>query len=62
MVYTPYRKEAIRCATRKSYHAKASGRVSSSGISNPVISKVTQKIKSEMKDLASVAHDSTRII
>ena len=33
--------------------------MSSSGISNAtVISKVAQKIKSEMKDLALVAHDS----
>ena len=40
----------------------ASGMVSSSGIPNPVISKVAQKIKFEMKDLASVAHDSIRII
>ena len=36
----------------------ATGMISSSGISNPVISEVAQKIKSEMKDLASVAHDS----
>ena len=34
------------------------GMMSSSGISNALISKVAQKIKSEMKDLASVAHDS----
>ena len=57
-MYTPSCKEAIRHATRKSYHALATG-MSSSGISNAtVISKVAQKIKSEMKDLASVTHDS----
>ena len=38
--------------------AMATSMISSSGISNPVISEVAQKIKSEMNDLASVAHDS----
>ena len=36
----------------------ATGMISLSGISNPVISEEAQKIKSEMNDLASVAHDS----
>ena len=58
-MYTPSCKEAIIYATQKSYHAKAIGMMNSSGISNAtVISKVAQKIKSEIKDLASVAHDS----
>ena len=57
-VQTPSRRELIRRATRKNFSAMSSGIVNNCDTSGHIISQVALKIKSEMKELSSVAHSS----
>ena len=57
-INTPSRKKCIKRITRKTYVSMASSVVNSPRMSKSIISEVATKIKSEMKDLSSDAHDS----
>ena len=57
-VRTPVRKQGIKRLVRKNYRSLASTVMSSAAIAKPVLMEVSRKIKVEMKQLSSDAHDS----
>ena len=57
-VRTPVRKQGIKGLVCKNYRSLASTMMSSAAIAKPVHMEVSRKIKVEMKQLSSAAHDS----
>ena len=57
-IATPSRKRCIRWITCRTYQSMASAVTSSPRMLQPIVTQIATKIKLEMKDISSQAHDS----
>ena len=57
-IYTPERKLLVRRLVRKSYISMAAGAVDSSDMGPPIVSRICTNIKTEMKAISTITHNS----